>query len=124
MKIVNILLALLFASFAAVQFNDPDPLIWIFIYGAVAILCALASFGIYVRGVMIVLLLAYAGYSCLFIDGTMTWLSQEDKSILFDDLSKMQHPYIEEAREFLGLLICLAVLGMHLIRSSKMKIKK
>jgi hypothetical protein len=29
---------------------------------------------------------------------------------LFDDLAKMQFPYVEETREFLGLLISILVL--------------
>jgi hypothetical protein len=34
--------------------------------------------------------------------------------MLFDDIAKMQYPYIEESREFLGLVICILVLVMHL----------
>ena len=37
MKIVNILLAIMFLAFTYLQFNDPDPVIWILIYGAMAL---------------------------------------------------------------------------------------
>ena len=35
MRIVNFILAIMFLLFAFVQINDPDPVIWILIYGAV-----------------------------------------------------------------------------------------
>ena len=37
--ITNILLGILFLLFASVQFNDPDPFIWIFTYTLTALLC-------------------------------------------------------------------------------------
>ncbi|HYI78522.1 MAG TPA: transmembrane 220 family protein, partial [Chryseolinea sp.] len=37
MRIVNFILAVLFLLFAFVQINDPDPVIWILIYGAMAV---------------------------------------------------------------------------------------
>ncbi|MCG8388879.1 MAG: transmembrane 220 family protein, partial [Cytophagales bacterium] len=33
MKIIKLALALIFIAFAALQYNDPDPLLWMFIYG-------------------------------------------------------------------------------------------
>jgi hypothetical protein len=49
----------------------------------------------------------------------MEWWAQDDKSVLFDDIAKMQHPYIEESREFLGLMICCLVLLIHIVLSRK-----
>jgi hypothetical protein len=40
---------------------------------------------------------------------------------LFDDVAKMQYPYIEEAREFLGLFICIAVLALQLFSAGKLR---
>jgi hypothetical protein len=37
--ITNILLGILFLLFASVQFNDPDPILWIFTYTLTALLC-------------------------------------------------------------------------------------
>ena len=117
MKILNLVLAAMFVVFAFVQINDPDPVIWILIYGAMAVTCVLAAFGYYYHVVLIGLLILYAGYSFVFFDGVGEWLVSEDKSMLFDDIAKMQYPYIEESREFLGLLICMLVLVMHLFRA-------
>jgi len=123
MKILNLLLAVMFVLFAFVQINDPDPVVWILIYGAMAVTCILAAFGYYYNAVLIGLLVIYAGYSLVFFSGVMEWFRSEDKSMLFDDIAKMQYPYIEESREFLGLMICIAVLVVHLVRARLQRTK-
>jgi hypothetical protein len=119
MKILNLLLALMFMAFAFVQVNDPDPIIWIVIYGVMAVTCILAAFGLYFRKAMWVMLAALAAYSLFYIGGVKEWLMSEDKAALFDELAKMEHLYIEETREFLGLMICLITLVFHLVRSAR-----
>lgn len=119
MRIVNFLLAALFLVFAFVQINDPDPLIWILIYGAMAVVCVMAIFAYYPLRFMIALLVAYMGYSFAYINGVSEWMKQENKAALFDDVAKMEHWYIEEAREFLGLMICIVVLVIYIIQARK-----
>ena len=121
MKILNLVLAALFLLFAFVQVNDPDPVIWILIYGVMAVACILAAFGQYYRIILFVLLALFIGYSFMYTSGVWEWLHSDDKSLLFDDLAKMQYPYIEEAREFLGLLVCIIVLVMHLVVATRSK---
>ena len=119
MRIVNFLLAALFLVFAFVQINDPDPLIWILIYGAMAVVCVMAIFAYYPLGFMVALLVAFMGYSFFYINGVSEWMKQENKAALFDDVAKMEHWYIEEAREFLGLMICIVVLVIYIIQARK-----
>jgi hypothetical protein len=119
MKIFNFILAAIFLLFAFVQVNDPDPLIWIFIYGAMAVLAILAMFNVFFRKAILVMLILYIGYSMMYIGGVREWLQQENKADLFSDVAKMQHPYIEEAREFLGLWICIVVLIFYYFKSRK-----
>lgn len=114
MKVLNLVLAALFLLFAFVQINDPDPALWILIYGLMAVACILAAFRYYYLTALVVLLVAYVGYSFVFVSGMIEWLRSEDRSLIFDDLAKMQYPYIEESREFMGLWICILVLVMHL----------
>lgn len=111
MKIFNIVFSIVFLSFAALQYNDPDPLLWIFIYGAMVVVCALSTAGRAFKPLMLVLGAGYLLYAALLSPAVITWLNSSDRSLLFDDIAKMQFPYIEETREFLGLLICLAVLA-------------
>lgn len=115
MKLFNLVLATMFLLFAFVQINDPDPVIWILIYGAMAVVCIFAAFGRHYPMVTSALLIVFLAYSFFYISGVVEWLNSEDKSMLFDDIAKMQYPYIEESREFLGLFICMAVLVMHLL---------
>lgn len=119
MKAVNLLLALMFVAFAFVQINDPDPVVWILVYGSMAVVCIMAAFRVYPKLFMMGLLGCFVVYSFFFYQGVIEWWTQDDKSVLFDDIAKMQHPYIEESREFLGLLICIIVLVIHLVLSRR-----
>lgn len=109
----------MFLVFAFVQVNDPDPVIWILIYGAMAVISIMAIFEFYPKRVIIGLLVVYTLYSLVYIPGVLEWLRQDNKALLFDDLAKMQFPYIEQAREFLGLFICVAVLLFYTLRSRR-----
>jgi hypothetical protein len=115
MKVVNLLLAVLFVVFAFVQINDPDPALWILIYGVMAVTCVLAAFGYYYPKVLIGILIVYGVYSLTYWSSISKWLKADNKAMLFDDVAKMENLYIEESREFLGLFICILVLIMHLL---------
>jgi len=119
MRIVNFLLAIMFLAFAFLQLNDPDPVVWILIYGAMAVVCIMAIFEFYPLKVIVGLIAVYVGYSLVYIQGVMEWLSQDDRSRLFSEEMKAQYPYIEESREFLGLMICVAVLILYWMRAKK-----
>lgn len=109
-KVISIILALLFVSFVSVQFDDPDPLLWVLIYTNMVVICAWSAFRsphkywIWITGV------AYLIYAIFLFPGALDWFKSPDRSLLFDDLAKMQYPYIEETREFLGLIISVLVL--------------
>lgn len=121
MKIVNLLLSVVFLVFAFLQINDPDPAVWILIYGVMAVMCVLAAFGYYYPKVWIAILVIYVAYSVMYWPSILRWLKADNKSMLFDDIAKMQNLYIEESREFLGLVICVTVLLMHLVRARMMR---
>jgi Transmembrane family 220, helix len=101
----------MFLFFASLQINDPDPIVWILIYGLMAVACVLSAFGIHSTWMMLIQALGYLIYTVLLWPSVVVWLNSPDRSLLFDDFATMQFPYIEETREFLGLIICLVVLG-------------
>ncbi|MFK7981808.1 MAG: transmembrane 220 family protein [Saprospiraceae bacterium] len=109
MRITNIILAILFTIFAVVQYNDPDPWLWIGIYLFMALISALAANKMYpswiLRGGMLGCLIGLAILLPDFID----WLSTGAESIT--QSMKADQPHIELTREFLGLLICTITLG-------------
>lgn len=119
MKIINILLAIMFLFFALLQINDPDPVVWILIYGVMVLVCGMAVYQNYSRRLMLIQAVVYVVYAITLWPSMMVWFRSEDLSLVFDDLAKMQFPYIEESREFLGLIICLAVLGLYWIKSAR-----
>ncbi|MBK5280013.1 MAG: transmembrane 220 family protein [Bacteroidia bacterium] len=121
MKILHFSLATMFLAFTWVQFNDPDPLLWILIYAAMTAVCVMAAFKLYYPKVMIVQSVLYLGYCTMLWSGVSQWFASDNKSMLFDDLAKMQYPYIEESREFLGLAICIAVLILNILISYRSK---
>ena len=108
--VANSIMLLMFLFSAVVQFNDPDPLPWMAIYIAAAIVCALevrrktppwAPIG------LAVIALAWAG-----------WIATRARDVpiiaLFAEW-EMRNIRVEEAREMYGLAIAgiwmLAILG-------------
>jgi len=118
MRIFNFLLAVMFLLFAFLQLNDPDPVVWILIYGSMAVYCILAMYEFYSRKFMLAWIVLLVAYSIIYVDGVVEWARSGNKAALFDEIAKMEYWYIEEAREFLGILICISVLIFYWFRSS------
>lgn len=121
-RITNIVLALLFLSFTLVQFNDPDPVLWIGCYGCMVVLSLLAAWNVFPVKIMIPLAGGYLLLSAMHVEGMLEWLASPNRRLIFDDLAKMQYPYIEEAREFLGLVVCLIVLIFYFYQHKKLAV--
>ena len=119
MKILFLLLTAMFLFFASLQVNDPDPVVWILIYGSMAVVCVLAAFRIYVRWLMALQAAAYIIYCVLLAPSLKVWWNSGNRSELFSNLATMSHLYIEESREFLGLVICLVALLVVFLRSRR-----
>jgi hypothetical protein len=117
MRVINFILGIMFLVFAFLQLDDPDPFIWILIYGLMSVYCIMAIFNLYPQKFLIGTAAVFVLYSLMYVDGVVEWLKSDNPSALFDDVMKMEHLYIEESREFLGLLICIAVLVFYIVRS-------
>lgn len=116
-KIINALFIVLFVISAGLQYNDPDPYVWIPIYLYGAALCYYAFKGkfypkAYMAGIAAFLL--YALY--LFFDksGVLNWALYHNRENIAETM-KATKPWIEETREFFGLLIVIAILSMNWI---------
>ncbi len=120
MKIFNYVFTAIFLSFAGLQYNDPDALLWIAIYLAMVAFCILASMQRYYLKFTLFLVIIYVGYAAILSPSLITWFQSSDRSLLFDDLAKMQFPFIEESRELLGLMICLVVVGLNYVLKKKL----
>lgn len=121
MKVLNIIFILVFISSAALQYNDPDPYIWIPVYLFAAWLCYQSIKGIYRPGLYYTGLAVYILYALyLFFDknGVLSWQQEHNAENIVQTM-KAAKPWIEETREFGGLLICIAALLINMIGNRK-----
>lgn len=121
MKTVNLILSILFVLFAALQYNDPDPFIWIPIYLFAAFLCWRAYKGIHHRSLYIaalVIYLLYATYLVFDKNGVISWASEHAAESLVHSM-KAEKPWIEETREFGGLVILIAAMAINSFSNRK-----
>ena len=126
MKVINIIFIVLFVLSAALQYNDPDPYIWMPIYLYGAAVCYLSMRQRYYPKLIIGGLVAYAGYALfLFFDknGVLSWASNHDAENIVQSM-KATKPWIEETREFLGLLLLIIALIANLIWLKNIKRSK
>lgn len=100
LHVVNGLLLVLFAVAAAVQYNDPDPVTWMAIYGAGALCCAL-----FLVGRLPWALSALVSAGCLL--GALVLLAQIvfGPFPFFDETGREMMGLMEETREMFGFLI-------------------
>jgi hypothetical protein len=121
MKTFNYIFSGLFVVCALLQINDPDPYLWIPIYGYVALVCFLDARGKYDAFAHIGTLIFcfFFGLKLFFaIDGVMAWFNQHQAESLVQGM-KATKPWIEQSREFGGLLIISIVIGINMFFNRK-----
>ena len=106
MKIIAWICVVIFTLFALVQLNDPDPVGWTLIYLCAAGLWATAAFDKVVVWACAALAIVAVVWMYLWLPGFTQWIRVGTMAQLVGALS-MEKPYIEEAREFLGLGLVL-----------------
>ena len=108
-------LAVVFFAMAGLQFQDPDPVYWVAVYGGTALIALSKGLGRYsefwaaitIGGVVAGLIFAVPGVLNFIEFGS------------FDELTgamTASKPYIESTREFSGLMIALIVLASYVKR--------
>ena len=121
MRLFNLIFFILFVLFAVLQYNDPDPWIWIPIYGYAAVLCLLAFRRKYYPAAYLIGIVVYLGYAVyLFFtkDGVLDWATEHNAESLVQTM-KAEKPWVEDTREFGGLLILIVVLTINYFYSRK-----
>jgi Transmembrane family 220, helix len=100
MKYISLILFVIFVLFASLQYNDPDPILWIPIYG-IAAYCAWRSYiGNSNKEMLIVLALISTAAAINSWTQMTAW-----EGVVTEGFS-MKTPNQELARESLGLGIC------------------
>lgn len=104
-KYIKLVLGLLFLLFAWFQRNDPDPALWIAIYGVLAVLCFVGAF----QKIHKYILFVFGGflliYTVILVPEIIHWISKGMPSIVEE--MKAEEPHIEYTREFFGLVISI-----------------
>lgn len=121
MKIFNLVFAVLFVLFAGLQYNDPDPYIWIPIYLSAAFVYYQTSkgkFDKFSHWVVIVFCSIYAIRLFIDTEGVLSWFNNHEAESLVQTM-KATKPWIEETREFGGLLMILLVATVNLVAHKK-----
>jgi len=118
MRYLAIFFALLFALSAALQLNDPDPLLWFLAYAAVAVLWGSAAFGRFYRPFTVILLLVLTVWMLTFVPDFVAWVRMGMPTIVGS--MKAEEPHIELVREFGGLFLAVAAL-VYLLRFGRQK---
>ncbi len=116
MKIIYAILAVVFALFAFVQYNDADWYVWMILYGYVSAMCIMAFLGKYnnimlLTGIIVFLILIGFRFPSI-----ITWIQSGDSIEAMSD----DRPYVEETREGLGLMMGLAVMTFEYFRGRKL----
>src|SRR5699024_6344224 len=117
MTILNCIFCLGFLWFAYVNLNDPDAWAWVSIYLFAALCCGAAIFNLHFPTaylIAIAIYLIYAIQRFFTKDGVWDWLT---KYRMEDIAATMQatKPWIENTREFFGLLIATGALLINYI---------
>ncbi len=112
MKTFNLIFCFIFIVFGALQYNDPDPYLWIPIYLFAAFLCWKASKGIFhpmITLTSIAFFTLYAIYKVFDQNGLIDWVNIHHAENIAETM-KAEKPWVEESREFFGLVIIISVL--------------
>jgi hypothetical protein len=117
-RVFNLVWTGIFVLFALLQYNDPDPWLWMPIYGLAAWLCYRYARGSRPQQLSVLLVFCCIGYGVyLFMgaDGVFSWATEHSRENLVQTM-KATKPWIENTREFGGLLIIILVLGVNYLR--------
>ena len=115
-KIFNVVFAVLFLICAGLQWNDPDPYLWMPLYLLSVLACAYAFKDISAKRLNmfnIAVYSPYAVYNFVVEDGVLSWATTHN----FDSLTQSMMastPWIENTREFGGLIIMIMVCAINL----------
>lgn len=96
---------------AAIQLNDPDPLYWVAVYLAAALLSGALCFGSRLQTLSKVVLGMVLAGLLISGPGVIEYFAAQDYSSIYGSMSG-DKPYVESAREFGGLVIVAIYLAL------------
>lgn len=103
-KALAIIFGLLFVLFAAFQYNDPDPEVWVPIYGFAAMACFMVYAGVARWWFLVIMALIY-------VAAVVYQWPPAFEGFMFSEVG-MRSMNIELARESGGLAICAVAMSL------------
>jgi len=119
-RFLDLVMALLFAFAAALQFNDPDPIRWIAIYTAACVVSLVMYIKRWVVPVVPLAVLVIASVWAMAIAFGGPAASEYEHMF---DAWEMKSPSVEEAREASGLLIVAVWMIVLLVRARRAAVR-
>ena len=112
LRIYQIFATFILGYMVVVQFNDPDPLFWISFYGACALVPVLSFLKVNNKllfyGCMVFSIIAIF----ISLNGAVEYTHHYQEESILQKMSA-DKPYLEETREFFGVIIALALISIH-----------
>ena len=118
MMIFRVVAVLTFGASALLQWNDPDPLVWIAVYASAAATAGAAVFGQPRRLIPAGLALVCAVWMVTLLSGLLDFVGHGDLGRLTESMHA-DAPDIEQAREFLGLALIVLYAIVELASTSR-----
>ncbi len=119
--VLNVVFCLSFLVFAWFNLNDNDSWLWVPIYLAASVFCGLAGFGMFFPVPYLFLIGFYLIYAAILFfskDGVKDWIVEYNRPSITESMQATK-PYIEQTREFFGLLIISAALALNFFMSGR-----
>jgi hypothetical protein len=111
----NVAMFFVFLAFVAVQYNDPDPYLWMPMYGAAALACWLRWRSRSHRGIAGLLGIVALVWALFLAPDVVGRVSFSEMFSSFRMISQL----VEEEREMFGLLIVAGWMGILLLASRR-----
>jgi hypothetical protein len=118
MRILYFFFALIMIVFVAVQYNDPDAILWMLYYGYAAVVLMLAGLNKYNRIATIIGIIGYSIGALYLMPSVYDWITLEHGQNLMQQMNN-DKMYIEETRECGGLIIATTLMVVCLLGNKK-----
>lgn len=107
-KAIYFLFGITLFGFSSLQFNDPDPIVWVSFYVICALVPSLLIFNKFYRPLFWLAVVICCIETINSAPGAYQYYLHMAEEPLMQGMNP-QKPYIEECREFLGVLIALGL---------------
>jgi hypothetical protein len=116
----HLLAFLLLIAAAALQLNDPDPVLWAAFYTSCSLIPLLAFFRVNTRIPYTFCIIYGVAVLATSIDGFFEYPKHTEPLLQGMNPDK---PYVEEAREFLGAMIAIGLITVSLVGQNRATVR-